>query len=339
MKIAGGTFAITGGVSMIGASIAEQLLRADVAAVILFDNYALSTPDMVAHIIEDARVKLVRGDILRINELYDAFEGVDGVFAVAGFLTLPLTLNPMLGIAVNVQGMLNVHEACRYRGVQKVVFSSSVAVYGETESALTEETDPWAWSKQQPGAALYGGSKIMGENIGRLYEDRYGVKSISLRYASVYGERQHYRAVNSVYIMDTYDRILRGERPVIPDDGLEVHDYLHVADAARANLMAMESDVSRESFTVCTGVSTTLNRLVEIILAAAGSGLQPEHKTVPGKIRATVSKTLHFSNARIARMIGWRPEITIEQGIERVIHWRQAEASKPALSSRKADLR
>lgn len=333
-KIAGGKFAITGGVSMIGANIAEQLLAAGAREVVLFDNYALSSPDMVAHIQGDARVRLVRGDILRVNELFDAFAGVDGVFAVAGFLTLPLTLNPALGIAVNVQGMVNVHEACRYQKVGKVVFASSVAVYGETESALTEETDAWAWSKQQPGAALYGGSKIMGENIGRLYEDRYGIKSISLRYSSVYGERQHDRAVNSLYIIDTYDRIRRGERPQIPDDGLEVHDYLHVADAARANLMAMESDVSRESFTVCTGISTTLNQLVAIVLHAAGSDLKPEHRVMQGKIRATVSKTLKFSNRKITQMIGWRPEISIEQGIERLVAWRRMLPAEATAGSR-----
>ena len=324
MKIAGNRFLITGGVSMIGAEVARQLLGAGAGQVVLFDNYSLSTPDNVADIAGDPRIKLVRGDILRVNELFDALDGVQGVFATAGLLTLPLSANPALGIAVNVEGMVNVHEACRYRKVDKVVFSSSVATYGETGES-TDESSPWNWSKQQPGAALYGASKLMGENIGRLYEDRYGVKSISLRYSSVYGERQHLRAVNSVYIVDTYDRIARGERPVIPDDGLELHDYLHVADAARANVMAMESDVSRESFTVATGTATTLNRLVEIILQITGSNLQPEYKTIPGKVRAATSKTMHFSNEKIARMIGWQPSVSIEDGIARLIRWRQSE--------------
>ena len=328
MKIAGGKFLITGGVSMIGAEIARQLLAANAREVVLFDNYSLSSTDQIADIAGDARIKVVRGDILRVNELFDALDGVDGVFATAGFLTLPLTLNPQLGIAVNVQGMVNVHEACRYRKVGKVVFSSSVATFGDTGDGTTEETAPWNWARQQPGAALYGASKIMGENIGRLYEDRYGVKSISLRYSSVYGERQHLRAVNSVYIVDTYDRIERGERPVIPDDGLEVHDYLHVSDAARANVMAMESDVSRESFTVATGTATTLNRLVEIILQITGSNLKPEYKTLPGKIRAATSKTMHFSNEKIARMVGWHPQIPIEDGIARLIRWRRSETAK-----------
>ena len=187
---------------------------------------------------------------------------------------------------------------------------------------------PWTWSNLQPGAALYAASKIMGENIGKLYHDRYGVKSVSLRYSSVYGERQHLRAVNSVYIIDTYDRLKRGERPIIPDDGREVHDYIHVADVARANLVAMESDVSRESFNVATGTATTLNTLVEIVQKITGTNLDPEYKTPPGRIRAAVSTKLDFSIEKIERMIGWKPQISFEAGIRRMIKWREEEQGR-----------
>ena len=328
MKIQGGKFLITGGASMIGAHITEQLLKAGARQIVLFDNYSLGTAEGIGDLVQHPQVKLVRGDILRTNELYDQLEGIDGVFAAAGFLTLPLSLNPSLGVAVNVQGMLSVFEACRYRNVGKVIFSSSIAVYGEPTADLIEETTPWTWSNLQPGAALYAASKIMGENFGKLYHDRHGVKSISLRYSSVYGERQHLRAVNSVYIVDTYDRLMRGERPIIPDDGREVHDYIHVADVARANLIAMESDVSRESFNVATGTATTLNRLVEIVQKITGTNLQPEYKTPPGKIRAAVSTKLDFSVEKIARMIGWKAEISIEEGIRRTLAWRAKEQQK-----------
>lgn len=330
MKLKDGKFVITGGASLIGSHIADHLLLAGAGEVVLLDNYSLGSPDAIAELLKDDRVKLVRGDILRINELFDAFEGADGVFAVAGFLTLPLSLNPSLGLAVNIDGMMNTYEACRYRGVKKVVFSSSVAVYGETEEDITAEPAPWEWYKQQPGAALYGATKIIGENIGRLYHDRHGVQSVSLRYSSVYGERQHFRAVNSVYIIDTYDRVRRGERPIIPDDGSEVHDYIHVADIARANLIAMESDVSRESFNVATGISTSLNDLVRIIQAKAGTNLEPEYKTPAGKIRATVSSTLKFSNKKSQEQLGWRPEVSLDDGIERLIRWRDGEGKLAA---------
>jgi UDP-glucose 4-epimerase len=328
MKIKGGKFLITGGASMIGAHITEQLLAGDAREIVLFDNYSLGSPEGISDLVGNPRVKFVRGDILRVNELFDGLDAVDGVFAAAGFLTLPLTQNPGLGVAVNVQGMMNVFEACRYRKVNKVIFSSSIAAYGEPTADIIDESTPWTWSKLQPGAALYAGSKIMGENFGKLYHDRYGVNSISLRYSSVYGERQHLRAVNSVYIVDTYDRLKSGERPVIPDDGLEVHDYIHVADVARANLMAMESDVSRESFNVATGTATTLNSLVEIVQKITGTNLKPEYKTLPGKIRAAVSTKLDFSIEKIERMIGWKPQISFEDGIRRLVKWREMERDK-----------
>lgn len=321
MKIDGNKFVIAGGLSQIGSEITQHLLRAGAGEVVLFDNYSLGTLDTVNPLLADPRVTLLRGDILRINELFDAFENASGIFAVAGFLTLPLSLNPQLGLAVNVQGMMNICEASRYRNGIKVIFSSSVAVYGETEADLTTERDAWMWSGQQPGAALYGGSKIIGENLGRLYHSKYKVPFVSLRYASVYGERQHRRAINSAYIVDTIAGVRRGEPPVIPDDGTEVHDYIHIYDIARANLMAMESDVSGESFNVATGKSTSLNQLVKIILDKMGSDLLPEHKTIEGKIRATTSSTLNFSNKKIIDRLGWRPEISIEAGIERIIRW------------------
>ena len=71
-----------------GQGSAEQLLAQGAREVVLLDNYALGSPDTVKSLLGDSRVKLVRGDILRINELYDAFDGCDGVFAIAGFLTL-----------------------------------------------------------------------------------------------------------------------------------------------------------------------------------------------------------------------------------------------------------
>jgi UDP-glucose 4-epimerase len=326
MKIEGGKFVITGGVSLIGSHLAEQLLRQNASEIVLFDNYSLSTPDTVKAIAGDSRIKLVRGDILHVNELYDALGEASGVFAVAGFLTLPLSQNPPLGLAVNIQGMVNIYEACRYGGVKKVIFSSSVAAYGDTQAELVDEDSPFNWSKQQPAVALYSASKVLGEAVGKLYRDRHGIESISLRYSSVYGERQHQRALNTVYILDTFDKVRRNEPPIIPDDGLEVHDYIHAEDVARANVMAMASNCTTGSFNVVTGVSTTLNRLVEIITQVAGSDIKPQHKSDPTKVRGSSSKNFRFSNSRIETEIGWNPQISIEEGIARVIRWREGQA-------------
>lgn len=329
MNIAGGRFVITGGASLIGSHVADALLAQDAREVTLLDNFALGTPQTVEHLLKDARVKLVRGDILRINDLYDAFADADGVFAIAGFLTLPLTQNPPLGLAVNVDGQVNVFEACRYRAVKKIVFSSSVAAYGEPGAGEIDETAPANLAPFQPGATLYSCTKLIGEALGRLYQAKYGVQAISLRYSTVYGERQHYRGVNALYIVQNYDRIVRGERPTIAGDGSEVHDYIHVADVARANVMAMASQISGETFNVVSGVATTIKRLVELLLAITGSKLEPEYKNAAGAVQSTTGSQLNFSRAKIERQLGWRPQVDIEQGLRRLVEWRRREPVAP----------
>lgn len=325
MKIAEGKFIVTGGASLIGSHVAEQLLSQGAREVVLLDNFSLGNPETVKSLVGNPKVKLLRGDILRINELYDAFEGCDGVFAIAGFLTLPLSQNPSLGLAVNVEGQVNIFEACRYRNVKKVVFSSSVAVYGDPAPGLVDEQAPAQLSSFQPAAALYACTKLIGENLCKLYSAKHGIQAIGLRYSTVYGERQHYRGVNALYIMENYDRIARGEAPVITGDGSEVHDYIHVADVARANVMAMASDVTGESFNVVTGVATSLNRLVEILLSITGSSLKPVFKTGGGSVRSSVTDQLDFSRAKIEKMLGWVPEVSIEEGIRRLLEWRKAQ--------------
>lgn len=337
MKIAEGKFVITGGASLIGSHVAERLLSQGAREVVLLDNYALGSPDTVRSLLDDPRVKLVRGDILLINELYDAFAGCDGVFAIAGFLTLPLSQNPSLGLAVNVEGQVNIFEACRYQNVKKVVFSSSVAVYGDPAPGLIDEQAPARLGTFQPAAALYACTKLIGENLCGLYSAKHGIQAIALRYSTVYGERQHYRGVNALYIMENYDRIMRGEPPVITGDGSEVHDYIHVADVARANVMAMASDVTAESFNVATGVATSLNRLVEILLQVTGSALKPVYKTGGSSVRSSVTSQLDFSRAKIEKMLGWVPELSIEEGIRRLLDWRKAQdASTSGASAGKA---
>lgn len=326
MNILDGRFVITGGASLIGSHIAEKLLEHGAAEVVLLDNLSLGTPETVAHLVDDRRITLLRGDILRINELYDAFSNIDGVFAVAGFLTLPLTQNPPLGLAVNVEGMVNVFEAARYQSVKKVIFSSSVACYGEPGEELIDEDSPARLASFQPGAKLYSCSKLMGEALCQLYDSRYGVDAIALRYSTVYGERQHYRGVNALYIVENYDRIMRGEPPTIPGDGSEVHDYIHVSDVARANVMAMESNVSGEVLNVVTGVATTVKRIVDILQEIAGTSLEPQIAEPGAGVRSTSGSTLNFNHDKIGSVLGWKPEISIEEGLRRLIAWRRQQS-------------
>ena len=333
-EIAGARFLITGGASLIGSHVADALLAAGAAEVRLFDNFSLGAPDAIAHLDGDSRVTLIRGDVLRLNELIDAAQAVTGVFALAAFLTLPLSRNAPLGIAVNTQGVVNTLEAACIAHAKRMVFSSSISTYGNSTAGTISEDTPFSSAGQQPATNLYGLSKLMGEALCAHYARAGKLEYNALRFSSVYGERQHGRAVNAVFIAEAYDAISRGGRPIIAGDGSEVHDYIHVADVAAACAAAMASRSHGNVLNIATGVDTSLNRVVELLLAACGSPeLRPEHREDARAVKSASVSHLGFSRARAERTIGWTPRVTVEEGIRRYVSWRRESrvASEPGV--------
>jgi UDP-glucose 4-epimerase len=322
MQIKNKNFLITGGASLIGSHIAEDLLAAGASRVVLFDNYSLGSPEMVNFLLDDKRVELVRGDILRTNELYDRLEGIDGVFAVAGFLSIPLYENVTVGIDVNVRGMQNVLEACRYHGVKKIVFSSSGAIYGAGDGTEFVEDTPLYWQNIHPGVAMYACTKIIGECLCRLYKERYNIDYVNLRYTSVYGARQHYRAVNALRIMQNYDRIKRGEPPH-EQEGDPVQDYVYASDVAKANIMSMESDKANgQAFNISGGEDTPMSEVLDALIAATGTNLKPVAAEETG-IKLTLTKSLNYRRDKAKKVLGWTPKIAVKEGIKKIVDWNE----------------
>jgi UDP-glucose 4-epimerase len=333
----GRTYLITGGASLIGSHLTDALLGAGAREVRLLDNFSLGTPDTIAHLADEPRVRLIRGDILRLNEVIDSAEGADGIFALAGFLTLPMAQNPALGVAVNTTGLLHTLEAARIARVRRVVFSSSVAAYGNAEAeTLTEEVGT-VTAGLQPVSAVYGTSKLFGEALGLLYAQKYGVQFTALRFASVYGERQHGRAVNANFIAETHERIRRGERPVIVGDGREVHDYIHVTDIAAGCMAAMAGDASGLVLNLATGVDTTLTDVVRLVLEACGAThLTPEYREDRRAVRSAGGTRLNFSRAKAEREIGWVPRVPLAEGIRRYVAWRESVQDQGPAAGKRA---
>lgn len=334
MQIRGHRFLVVGGASLVGSHIADQLLAADAAHVTLFDNYSLGSPASVQHLAGHPRATIVRGDVLRLNEVIDAARGVDGVFQVAAYLAGPIAANHWVGIDVNVRGVQNVLEACRIREVKKIIYSSTVGIYGNAgHLPLIDEDTPFMIAGVSPAMMLYSTSKLVGEQLCRFYAERHGLQFLSLRYSSVYGDRQHTHSINALHIVEMYRDILAGRRPVIHGDGTEVHDYVFVDDIARANLLAMESPATGECMTIATGKAQSLNDIVRYLLEITGSTLEPEHRDDSGRLRFTSSAQLNYSRAKAERLIGWVPQVSLREGIERFTRWYQesgAGATRPA---------
>jgi UDP-glucose 4-epimerase len=324
-----GVYLITGGASLIGSHLADALLAGGAREVRLLDNYSLGTPATIAHLDDDARVKRIRGDVLRLPDLLEAAQGVDGVFALAGFLTLPMALDPAAGLSVNTLGMVNTLEACRFAGVRRLIFSSSVAVYGNaTEHPITEATAYFS-AGLQPPSQLYGASKLLGEGICARYAKSHGIEFNALRFASVYGERQHARAVNAVFVASLCDQVRRGAPPVIEGDGTEVHDYVYVTDVANACVLAMHSAAHGEAFNIATGIDSKHTEVAETALRLCNrSDLKPEYRADRRAVRSAAGTRLGFSRDKAARLLGWEPKVNLEAGMRRLLEWQRAQEGK-----------
>ena len=324
MDIKGGNFLITGGVSLIGSHLAERLLAHGAAGVVLFDNLSLNAADVVGHLAGDTRVRVVRGDVLRLAPLTEAMAGIDGVFSLAALLTLPMGQDPALGLDVNITGVRNTLDAARLSGVKKVVLASSIAVYG-SETELHEASTPLAHAGQSPPFVLYAASKLIGENLGRLYAGRYDLAFNAVRFATVYGERQHARGINALHILDSYRKLRAGEAPVIIGDGSEVHDYIHAEDAAEGCIAAMARGVSGSAYNISTGVATSIAGIVSIVTREAGSNIAPEFRADTRAARAASTSSLAVANDLARTELGWTPKIPIETGIRRLLDWVKAQ--------------
>ena len=316
---------VVGGASLVGSATAELLLSGGAAEVVVLDNFYQGTPKALEHIAGNPRLKIVKGDVMRLPQLIDATRNIDGVLHLAAVMTITMHEDSWTGLDVNIRGLQNCLEACRINNVSKVIFTSSNAAYGYGPGIVgaLDETTPFHSAGAPPPAILYGASKIIGEQLCRQAYQRYGLNYLVLRYSTVYGERQHYRAANALYIIETHDALLRGERPKVIGDGTETKHFVHVSDVARANRAAFESTATDTAINISGPAPITTRDLVNLVTELAGSDLTPEHvEPDPGKVRLTSGGPWHLDHTRAADLIGWRPEIDMREGVRRLLQWR-----------------
>ncbi|MBR0647895.1 NAD-dependent epimerase/dehydratase family protein [Plastoroseomonas hellenica] len=326
VPIEGGRFMVIGGASLVGSATTEELLARGAAEVRLFDNFSFGSGDAIAHLKDDPRVTVVQGDILRLHQLLAATEGLDGVIHLAAFMTLSMDRDPWGGLDVNIRGVQNVLEACRASKVKKLIFSSSNAVYGYgpgVKGDLVEET-PFHSIGAPPAAILYGASKIIGEQLCRDAYRRHGQDYVVVRYSTVYGERQHYRAANALYIVETHDAIKRGERPKVIGDGSETKHFVYVGDLARANCLALAAAATDVAVNTSGPAPVTTLELVKLVAELSG---RPDLEPLlvepdPGKVRLTSGGAFRIDHSAAKAAIGWEPQVDMREGLRRLLLWR-----------------
>ena len=326
LPIKGNRFLIVGGASLVGSASAEVMLREGAAQVTILDSFFQGSADNIKHLQGDERLKLVQGDVMRLPQIIEATQGVDGVLHLAALMSITMDRDPWTGLDVNIRGTQNVIEACCLNGVKKMVFTSSSAVYGYGPGLAGDlvETTPFLTYGAPAGAIIYGASKIIGEQLCRDAHLKRGLQYVAVRYSTVYGERQHYRATNALFIIETHDRVRRDERPRVIGDGSDAKHFVHVSDAARANAAAFTADASNVAVNISGPKPTTTLEIVKLVTELSGKNLAPEHiAPEPGKVQLSSGGAWKMDHALAEKVLGWKPQVDMREGIRRLLAWRQ----------------
>jgi UDP-glucose 4-epimerase len=316
VQIEGARALVTGGAGTIGSHVVDELVRGGAAEIVVLDNFVRGRKDNIAWALENGPVKLVEGDIRDQKLVRELTEGQDLVFHLAAIRITQCAEEPRLANEVLVDGTFNVIEAAAEAGVKKLIASSSASVYGLAEEfPTTERHHPYN------NDTFYGAAKAFNEATLRSFYAMKGLDYVALRYFNVYGPRMDIHGLYTEVLIRWMERITAGTPPLILGDGLATMDFVHVADIARANILAAKAEVTDEVFNIASASETSLKELAQALSDVMKSDLAPEH----GPARAVNGVTRRLADISAAEQkLGWRPELSLHEGLQGLVDWWRA---------------
>lgn len=306
---------VTGAGGFVGAWLARALLDrgVEVRCLVLAESPNLSLLGL------DGHAEIVRGDLVDSAAVERAAAGVDACFHLAAQAIVGLANeSPVPTFEANVRGTWTLLEACRRAGVERVIVASSDKAYGD------QEVLPYTEELPLNGLFPYDASKACADIVARSYARTYGLPVAISRMANIYGGGDH--NVSRI-VPGTVRSILLGEEPLVRSDGTPVRDYLYVEDAVDVYLTLAESLPATigEAFNFGLGKPVSALELVRLILDCAGSDLGPRILGTT-KLHGEIDRQ-YLDCAKAERVLGWRPQTPLREGLERTIAWYREHAS------------
>jgi UDP-glucose 4-epimerase len=296
---------ITGGCGFIGSNLVRFLAEGASVRVRVIDDLRTGN---AAHVPENlAEVHI--GDAADPQAMATALDGVDAVVHLASQTGVaPSVEDPASDFHGNAATTFGVLEACRRRGISRLVFASSGAAVGEVTPPIHEEVVPRPVSP-------YGASKLAGEAYCAAFAASFGMQAVALRFSNVYGP---FSAHKKNAVPNFIKQGITGEPIVIYGDGGQTRDFIFVEDLCEAIRRALiTDDVGGEVFQVATGVETSIRRLAEMIQGAVGG--PDEIRFEAGRAGEVYKSSVDIS--KIRRVLGFDPAVSLEDGLARTTAW------------------
>ena len=308
---------VTGGAGTIGSTLVDQLVEAGAEHIDVLDNLVRGRRTNLASAFESGRVALVEGDLRDRDLVNDLSKGKDVVCHQAAIRITQCAEEPRLALEVLVDGTFNVLEAAAAAKVSKVVAASSASAYGLAEHFPTDEQH-----HHHNNDTFYGAAKSFNQGMLRSFRAMYGLNYVALLPFNVYGPRMDVHGVYTEVLVRWMERIAEGKSPLIFGDGRQTMDFVYTADIARANVLAIGSNVVEGFYNVASGVETSLLDLARALLRSMDSDLDVEFG--PERPVNGVTRRLADTSAA-ARDLGFRAEVGLEDGLRRLVAWWTAE--------------
>lgn len=312
-KIQNSTILVTGGAGFIGSYVVELLLEIKPKQIRIIDNYVRGSKANMVSFIQDSRVEIIEGDIRNTELLDQLMNGCDYVFHMAALRINSCAANTKDGFEVMLQSTFNLAELAVKHSIKKVIFSSSASVYGLAQHFPTPETD-----NPYNNQTFYGAAKIWGEQLFRSYKFMYGLDYVALRYFNVYGPRMDTDGKYTEVMIKWLDCIRDKKNPTIYGNGSTSMDFVYVRDVASANIAALLSETTDESFNVGNCEETSLSELLDALLKVNMSDLKPEYRE-ENSINPVSRRLADVSKAQ--NLLYFTPSISLEDGLKELSDW------------------
>ena len=305
---------VTGAAGFIGSNLVDRLLK-DGYKVIGWDNLSTGRIRFLEDVLKNPNFTFIQGDNMDVDSLSNAMIGCDTVFHLAANADVRFGLNhPSKDLNQNTIATFNVLQAMQNCGIKRIIFSSTGSVYGESNIIPTPENAPFPIQ-----TSLYGASKVAGESLIQAYSEGYGFESYIFRFVSILGERYTHG-----HIFDFYKQLLdHPEYLNVLGDGTQRKSYLYVKDCVDAilHILSLPSQNKVNIYNLGTDEYVQVNDSVRFIINHLG--LNSEIRYSGGNKGWIGDNPFIFLDTKKIRNTGWKPELTIEQGVISTLKWLQ----------------